>query len=61
MSAKRSEIIIPKSVFCDFCGGTAEEVGKLVRSRFGVHICKECAEQCLAMLTEDDEVAEEEE
>lgn len=50
MSAKKSDLIIPKDVFCDFCGRTTEDAGRLVRSPFGVHICYDCAVYCAAQI-----------
>lgn len=50
MSARKSDLIIPKDVFCDFCGRTAEKAGRLVRSPFGVHICYDCAVHCAVQI-----------
>lgn len=50
MSARKSDLIIPKDVFCDFCGRTTEKIGSLIRSSFGVHICYDCAVYCAAQI-----------
>jgi len=45
------------SVFCSFCGRTADEAPQMIASPTGVHICADCVQVCDRMLggkTEDD-------
>ena len=55
MSAKKGETITPLNVFCDFCGHTGKDCGRLVRGVFGVHICEGCARDVVRLFEDEKE------